>query len=109
VRSLNEHLLRELLERHAVETTRIGGGAGGATVPVSELLHAVTGRVGESDGLEAKLDQLVKRVGGQRTNFADTAGYMWRLRRLFGQSSKRPEDVYVLPTSLVPPPYDRPY
>lgn len=92
-----------------MRTTRVGGGGGGAAVAVSDLLRVVRNRVGGGGDLEPKLDELVKRLGGQRRNFADTAGYFWKLRRFFGQSSERPEDVHVLPVSIAPPPYDEPY
>jgi hypothetical protein len=97
-----------VLREHAVPTTRIGGGMGGATIPVTALLQAVRARVG-AGLLDSDLDAAVKRLGGQRTNYADTTGYMWKLRRFFGQSSDRPEDVYAFPSTVIPPPYDEPY
>jgi hypothetical protein len=100
--------VNSILQERRVRTTRIGGGLGGATVSVSDLLRAVRERM-NSDVSESELDAAVKRLGGQRTNFADTAGFLWRLRRFFGQSTERPNDVYAFPSSVVPPPYDEPY
>jgi hypothetical protein len=87
-----------------VPKTRVLGGSAGATVPVTALVRAVGDQLGRRDGsLVTEVDRAVKQLGGQRTNYADTAGYLWKLRRFFGQSADRPEDVYVLPHRVVGP------
>src|SRR5215213_2599268 len=101
-----EEVVRNVLQTRAVRTTRIGGGAGGAAVSVADMLDAVRERTHDQTNVEARLDTAVKKLHGQRVNYADSAGYLWKLRRLFGHSSKRPGDVYTLPQSVVPPPYD---
>jgi hypothetical protein len=106
-----EAVVKKALQDRTVRTTRIGGGGGGAAVSVGALLNAVrdpTRDEAEAD-LEARLDEAVKRLHGQRINYADSAGYLWQLRRVFGRSVERPEDVYTFPQSLVPPPYDEPF
>jgi hypothetical protein len=104
-----DDVVKSVLQSHLVPTTRIGGGAGGATVSVADLLEAVRERTRDEVDLEARLDTAVKRLHGHRMNFADSAGHLWRLRRLFGRSTERPADVYAFPQSAIPPPYDQPF
>jgi hypothetical protein len=104
-----EDVVLGVIEDRCFHTTRIGGGAAGAAVPVSEFAKAVRARTSDMPDFEARLDEAVVAIGAQRTNLADNAGYIWKLRRLFGRSTARPEDVYVFPESVLPPPYDEPY
>jgi hypothetical protein len=104
-----EDVVRGVLRSHGVRTTRVGGGAGGAAVSVTELIRVVANRTGDEVDLEARLDNAVRRLHGQRINYADSAGYRWRMRRFFGRSVKRREDMYSFPPSLAPPPYDHPF